>query len=72
MSVSPPKIAHQLEKQDIELQKMDDEEKLEDEVAVDQVMEAVINTIPNLPAGTQKQVAPPSYRGPSDEFLVQI
>ena len=42
-----------------------------DEVAVEDVMEAVINTIPNLPAGSKKQVAG-SYRGPSDDFLVQI
>ena len=46
-----------------------------DEVAVEEVMEAVINTIPNLPAaGNNQPVAPPnsSYQGPTDEFLVQI
>jgi len=42
-----------------------------DEVAVDEVMDAVINTIPNLPAVNNKQVAP-GYKGGSDDFLVQI
>jgi len=42
-----------------------------DEVAVDEVMDAVINTIPNLPAVNNKQVVP-GYKGGSDDFLVQI
>lgn len=39
-----------------------------DEVAVEDVMEAVINTIPNLPPGSKKQAAA-SLRGPSDDFF---
>ena len=43
-----------------------------DEVAVEEVMDAVINTIPNLPnnKGTIKPGS--SYEGPTDEYLVQI
>lgn len=49
------------------------------EVAVEEVMEAVINTIPNLPTvqsslGLQANANNPAstYQGPTDEFLVQI
>jgi len=42
-----------------------------DEVAVEDLMEAVINTIPNLPPNSNKPVAG-TYRGPSDDYLVQI
>jgi len=42
-----------------------------DEVAVDQVMDAVINKIPNLPTGSTKRVAS-GYKGGSDDYLVQI
>jgi len=42
------------------------------EVAVEEVMDAVINTIPNLP-NTMGAVRPgSSYEGPTDEYLVQI
>jgi hypothetical protein len=46
-----------------------------DEVAFDEIQEAVINTIPNLPtnSGSTQPVSPSStYQGPTDEFLVQI
>jgi len=43
-----------------------------DEVAVEQVMEAVINTIPNLPSSKGTIKPGSSYEGPTDEFLVQI
>ena len=42
------------------------------EVAVEEVMEAVINTIPNLPKTNPASSPLSPYQGPSDEFLVQI
>lgn len=43
-----------------------------DEVAVEEVMDAVINTIPNLPSSRNSVRPGSSYEGPTDEFLVQI
>jgi len=42
-----------------------------DEVAVEELMEAVINTIPKVPS-YQNASKPAFYQGPTDEFLVQI
>jgi hypothetical protein len=43
-----------------------------DEVAIEEVMEAVINTVPNLPSGSNPVYLNSAYQGPTDEFLVQI
>jgi len=43
-----------------------------DEVAVEEVMDAVINTIPNLPNSKGAVRPGSSYEGPTDEYLVQI
>lgn len=43
-----------------------------DEVAFEEVMDAVINTIPNLPSGKGAVRPGSAYEGPTDEFLVQI
>mmetsp|Transcript_921 Transcript_921/g.1949 ORF Transcript_921/g.1949 Transcript_921/m.1949 type:complete len:382 (+) Transcript_921:313-1458(+) len=43
-----------------------------DEVAVEEVMDAVINTIPNLPNNKSAIKPGSTYEGPTDEYLVQI
>lgn len=43
-----------------------------DQVAMEDVMNTVINTIPNLPSGTSSSSNNGDYVAPTDEFLVQI